>query len=164
MGTSTIRLRSIKFSLTSLYLYVTHVINYSPVARFFPYIMQATESWAGPGNEPIACCIHWYEYRWNRHFMLFPKIMIVGVTRKQILIFTPTSLQWGKGVGQIQRKNRRKQLEHSPLSTTAQRLLFSMIVKYLLYPRNLRFAVGTLVGTLSLRRRRTLQRGFFFFQ
>ena len=50
-------------------------------------------------------------------------------------------------VGQIQRKYRRKQLEHLPLSTTARPMLilsFSMAVKYLLYPRNLRFPAGTL--------------------
>ena len=58
--------------------------------------------------------------------------------------------------GQIQWKYRRKQLEHLPLSTTARRMLtlsFSMAVKYVLNPKDLRFPAGT----LSLRWRRTLQ-------
>ena len=49
-------------------------------------------------------------------------------------------------VGQIQRKYRRKQLEHLPLSTTARHiltLLSSIAVKHL-YLRNLRFPSRTL--------------------
>ena len=60
--------------------------------------------------------------------------------------------------GQIQRKYCQKQLEHSLLSTTARRMVtlsFSMAVKYLLYPRDLRFPAGM----LSLRRKRALRDG-----
>ena len=52
VGTSTIRLRSIKSSLPFSLPYITHVINY----RFS--ILQVVESWAGPGNEATYTHIH----------------------------------------------------------------------------------------------------------
>ena len=36
-------------------LYVTCMIKYSRPSPAFPYCMEATESWAGPGNEAAKC-------------------------------------------------------------------------------------------------------------
>ena len=53
MGTSTIRLCSIKSSIPSLYpLHHSHDKLFQALYRFS--VLQVTESWAGPGNEAIA--------------------------------------------------------------------------------------------------------------
>jgi len=50
VGTSTIRLRSIKSSLPSLYP-LRHSRDKIFQALYCFFVLQATESWAGPGNE-----------------------------------------------------------------------------------------------------------------
>ena len=65
MGTSTIRLRSIKSSLPSLYHYVTHVIKYSRPSTAFPYFKRR-KAGRGLGTRLKITCVQLFSLLYSR--------------------------------------------------------------------------------------------------